>query len=458
MEDTIAAIATGMGEAGIAVVRISGRTAVATAARAFRSRRGASLEAARSHTLTYGWVVWPDGSVVDEVLAAVMHGPRSYTGEDVVEFHTHGGWVAVRRALDAVLAAGARLADPGEFTRRAFLNGRLDLAQAEAVIDIIRAKTERAMTVAVGQLSGALSDPVRRLRGDILEMTAHLEADIDFPELGLEVQTMASVESGCREVLSGIDRLLSGARQGRLLQEGLRVVIAGRPNVGKSSLLNRLVRENRAIVTDIPGTTRDVIEEWVNLNGIPVVFVDTAGIRETGELLEQLGVDRSREALRRADLVLFVVDAVSGILPEDQEVASSLPADRAVIGVVNKVDAAGAVLSDDVPELFKGAPTVALSALTGQGISELERLIAEAALGGRMSTSDILVANARHEEALRGARDHVTAALVSLEQGMGSDLVSIDLRAAYTDLGLITGDTAGEDLLDQIFSRFCIGK
>lgn len=459
MEDTIAAIATGIGEAGVAVVRVSGADAIAVAARAFASRRSVALTEVRSHTLTYGWVQHPDGTVVDEALAAVMRGPRSYTGEDVVELHTHGGYVAARRALQAVLDAGARLAEPGEFTRRAFLNGRLDLAQAEAVIDIIRSRTDRSMEAAVMQLRGELSEAVGRLRNRLLEMTADLEADIDFPELELEVQTMESVGAGCREVLAEIDRMLSGARQGKLLREGIRVVIAGRPNVGKSSLLNRLVRENRAIVTDIPGTTRDVIEEWVNLHGMPVILVDTAGIRaDAADLVERMGVERSREALGRADLILLVVDATAGVTAEDQAVAGGLPGAVPVMAVANKMDAAPGFGVGALAALGTVAESVAVSAETGLGMEALEERIVALAAGGPLRSQDLLVANARHEELLGKARQHVEGALEALDQGLGSDLVSIDLRAAWQDLGMITGETVGEDLLDQIFSRFCIGK
>lgn len=456
MEETIAAIATGSGEAGVAVVRISGAQAVEVADRAFAARRKVRLASVRSHSLTVGWVVKPGGEAVDEALAAVMRGPRSYTGEDVVEFHTHGGYVAVRQVLEAVLQAGARMAEPGEFTRRAYLNGRLDLAQAEAVIDIIRAKTDRSMAAAVGQLRGDLSEAIRGVREKLLSLTAELEADIDFPELKLEVQTLAAVDAGCREILDALDSLLAGSRQGKLLREGLRVVIAGRPNVGKSSLLNRLVRGNRAIVTDIPGTTRDVIEEWVNLKGFPVVLADTAGIRETDDVMERMGVDRSYEALGRADLILLVVDSSVGITEQDREVARLLPEGKAIIPIANKADLT--FEWEALERIVDDRAWLGVSALTGSGIDRLEESIVSAAAGGPLLAQDALVANARHEELLRGARRDVEGALVSLEQGLGSDFVSIDLRAAWSTLGMITGETVGEDLLDQIFARFCIGK
>lgn len=454
-EETIAAIATGMGDAGVGVIRISGAGALTATGRVFQPRSGKRLEERRSHTVTYGWVVSPEGALVDEALALVMRGPRSFTGEDVVEIHCHGGQVAVRRVLDAVLRAGARLAEPGEFTRRAFLNGRMDLTQAEAVIDIIRAKTDKAMDAAVTQLRGGLREAIGPMRDRLLEATAHLEADIDFPELDLEVQTGRQVSEHCEWALGRMRELLIGARQGKLLREGFRVVLAGRPNVGKSSLLNRLVRENRAIVTDVPGTTRDVIEEWINLRGLPVMLADTAGIRETADLVEQLGVDRSRATLEQADLVLLVLDASQGLTAEDQELVRLLPERVSWVGLWNKVDlAAGDSLGREGEML--GAPVLGVSAYTGAGIAELEELIAREA--GLVDKEESAVANARQEEALRRAERHLEAALDTYRSGLGSDLISIDIRAAWVVLGEITGESVGEDLLDQIFSRFCIGK
>lgn len=455
-DDTIAAIATGMGDAGIGIVRVSGSGAVSVGDQVFRPRRGGALSSRRSHTVTYGLVVNNQGQTVDEALALLMKGPRSFTGEDVVELHCHGGQVAVRKALEAVLAAGARIAEPGEFTRRAFLNGRLDLSQAEAVIDVIRAKTDRALEAAVLQLRGSLRDEVRQVRDRLLEAAAHLEADIDFPELELEVQTFDVVLQTCKDVARRVRQLLAGAKQGKLLREGFRVVLAGRPNVGKSSLLNRLVRENRAIVTEVPGTTRDVIEEWISLRGMPVVVADTAGIRETADVVERLGVDRSRAMLERADLILLVLEAVDGVTAEDKRLAELLPEGHQRLVVVNKVDLAPEI---DLATFTVGvgeARVLGISAETGVGLEELEQAIAEAA--GLSDREESLVANARQETALRRALSHLEAAVETRQSGFGSDLVSIDVRGAWLALGEVVGESAGDDLLDQIFSRFCIGK
>jgi tRNA modification GTPase len=455
-EETIAAVATGSGEAGIGVIRISGAEAVMVAHRSFRPRQGVELFRRASHRVVYGWVIDSRGQVVDEALAIVMKGPRSFTGEDVVEFHCHGGQVALRQVLGAALAAGARLAEPGEFTRRAFMNGRIDLAQAEAVVDIIRAKTDRAMAAAVDHLRGELSESIAAIRERLLVTAAHLEADIDFPELDLEVQTFDEVVEGCTWSLGRVRALLGSARQGKLLREGFRVVLAGRPNVGKSSLLNRLVRENRAIVTEVPGTTRDVIEEWVNFGGLPVILADTAGIRETDDLVEQMGVDRSRAALERADLIALVVDGEAGVTGDDRAVLDRAPLGRPLLLLVNKVDLVPVSATEQIAIELGIKDSIGVSARTGEGIQLLEERIAQVA--GVADTEEAFVANARQEEALRRGERHLEAALETRRLGFGSDLLSIDVRAAWMALGEITGESVGEDLLDQIFNRFCIGK
>lgn len=459
MEQTIAAIATAPGEGGVAVVRISGSEALAIANRVFQPRRGAPLPGRRSHTITYGWVIDGAGERVDEALALIMRGPSSFTGEDVVELQVHGGSVAVRRVLDEVLLAGARLAEPGEFTKRAFLNGRIDLAQAEAVAEVIRAKTDRAMSAAVQHLSGALSEQVRAIRERLLEVAAHLEAEIDFPELDLETETAERVREGCLWSLDRVDQLLHGAQEGRILREGFRVVLVGRPNVGKSSLMNRLLRTNRAIVTPIPGTTRDVIEEWINLRGLPVVLSDTAGIRETADPVERIGVERSITALGQADLALVVTEISAGLTPEDEEVIARLPQALPRIGLLNKLDQwqdDASALTNRLAAMLGGGRVISLSAESGEGVAELEAVITE--MAGLSDQEGTLVVNARQTELLRQARTALEAALATSEAGFGSDLISVDVRAAWEALGEVIGESATDDLLDQIFSRFCIGK
>ena len=455
-EETIAAIATAAGESGIGVVRISGPAAVGVADRSFRARKGGTLVMRRTHSISYGWVVDEAGNLIDESLALVMRGPHSFTGEDVVELQCHGGQVAVRRVLGVVLAAGARLADPGEFTKRAFLNGRLDLSQAEAVVDVIRAKTDRAMNAAVHQLRGEMKAQVDSIRSRLLQIAAQMEADIDFPELELEVETADQVEEGCQCALGAVNRLLEGARQGKLMREGFRVVLAGRPNVGKSSLLNRLVRENRAIVTEIPGTTRDVIEEWVNIAGVPVMLVDTAGIRETSDVIERLGVDRSRVMLERADMALLVVDAGDGLQEEDLALLELVPPSCTRVAVVNKIDLNPSFRPEDWSDRLRGVKVLFVSAEVGTSLGQLEAAIGEAA--GVHDVEESFLVSERHSAALRRAASHLEEALLTRRAGYGSDLLSIDVRGAWVALGEITGETVGEDLIDQIFSRFCIGK
>lgn len=454
-DETIAAIVTGMAEAGVAVIRISGGSSVAVAERVFLHRRGAALSRRRSHSITYGSFIDESGSPIDEGLGLIMRGPRSYTGEDVVELHCHGGLVAVREVLRSVLSAGARLAEPGEFTRRAFLNGRIDLSQAESVIDVIRAKTDSALRSAIQHLRGGLSMKVGELRHRLLGAIAHLEADIDFPELELETQTLESTGLTCVDCVASLHDLLAGARRGEVLREGLRVALVGRPNVGKSSLMNALAREDRSIVTPVPGTTRDVVEHWISLSGLPVLLADTAGVRESDDVVERIGVERALEWVRRSDLVLFVMDATTGFTIADSEVLQAIPSGGRVVGVVNKADLVPGLTLTGYSEFVSGA-VLGVSATAGQGIEALEQLILEMAEGSEPVGG--LMVNTRHEEILQRTVSHLEAGLVTLGLGMGSDLVSIDLRSAWSALGEITGETIGDDLLDQIFGQFCIGK
>ncbi len=461
LDDTIAAIATAPGEAGIGIVRISGAEALPILQNIFRP--AAPAWQPESHRMVYGSLVDEQGEPLDEVMAVWFKAPRSYTREDVVEIHSHGGSVAVRQALSRVLREGARLAEPGEMTLRAFLNGRLDLAQAEAVLDMVRARTEAGMHAAMEQLGGALSQEIRQARQELIDVLAHLIATIDFPEDDVPPQ---DISPELQDVLDTLDRLLRNAERGLLLREGIRVAIVGRPNVGKSSLLNRLLRHERAIVTEIPGTTRDLLEESLNLRGIPIVLTDTAGIRDTVDVVEAIGVERSRTALQHADLILFVVDASKPLAAQDYALAEAVDG-RPVIVVENKqdiLDGGQPTPDDHLPvltpsDILPDAPHVAISALEGTGVDELEEQMWEMVMGGKISPSDAaLITNPRHKQAIQQARDHIAAALDGAALGMPADFLTIDLHAAVNALGEITGETATEDLLDAIFSRFCIGK
>jgi tRNA modification GTPase len=440
-DDTIAAIATAAGEAGIGVVRLSGPEALPIAQGLFRP--SSTTCAFETHRLYHGHVA-DGGETVDEVLLAYMRGPHSYTGEDVVEIHGHGGPVPLERILHLAIGHGARLANPGEFTLRAFLNGRLDLAQAEAVADVIQSRSEASLRLAVNQLSGRLSRAVDEARRKILGVMAQLEASIDFSEDDVPPPAGAGLINELAPALEDLCRLLEAADEGILYRRGARVAIVGRPNAGKSSLLNALLRTNRAIVTPIAGTTRDTIEESISLAGLPVVLIDTAGITDTSDLVEAIGVERSRRALDEADLVLFVYDASVGWTREDSALLPSKP----LLIVANKLDLLGADAHPD------GLP---VSALTGEGLAELEAAL-RARLAPHAAVDDILVNNLRHKALLEQAAQHVRDAIDSINSQRPADFVSIDLRAALGALGAITGTEVSESLLDEIFSRFCIGK
>jgi tRNA modification GTPase len=457
LDDTIAAIATPPGAGGVGIVKISGPRAPDILRRLFEPavhRRTRQVEQPRQ--LTWGHVRDPhSGEVVDEVLAVVMPAPHSYTRQDVVEIQSHGGIVAVRRILELALAAGARAAVPGEMTLRAFLNGRLDLAQAEAVLDIVTARTDAALRVAVDQLGGHLSGRVRPVRGHLVGVLAYLEASIDFVEDEIPAQDIGSTLS---RVAADLTDLLATADLGMIYRQGVRAAIVGRPNVGKSSLLNALLRGERAIVTPIPGTTRDTLEETINLEGVPLVLVDTAGIRlgSTDEV-ERMGIARSRAALQRADLALLVLDASQPPTDLDRDIAA-LVGDKPALVALNKCDLPPPD-PDESPTLLAAAPHLCISALTGAGLANLERAILDLVLRGRVTTADTpLVSNARHKALLTHALQSVQAAQLGQRGGLSADLVAIDVREAVDALGEITGESASEDLLEAIFSRFCVGK
>ena len=449
--DTIAAIATPPGEGAIGIIRISGQEALACARRLFRSAGGRPLDDPRPRYLYHGSVVEPwSGRLVDEALLAYFRAPRTYTGEDLVEISCHGGRLSVQMVYRAALAAGARSAQPGELTLRAFLNSRIDLAQAEAVADVIRARSDRALRLAVEGLSGGLSERVRALRRALLDALAHLTARIDFPEDDVPDAPVAPL---LEPALARLDDLVRTAQTGRIYREGVRLAIVGSPNVGKSSLLNRLLGTNRAIVTEIPGTTRDTLEESLEIDGLLFVLTDTAGIRATDDPVERIGIERSEAAIVAADLVIQVVDQSRPLATEDARIAEQIAGCPGLL-VANKTDL------DPVADLTGfDRPLVRVSALTGAGMRDLERCLVELATQGAQTADEsLLVANPRHADALRRARDHVRAALETEQSGLPADFVSIDLRLALEALGEITGESVGDDLLDAIFSQFCIGK
>lgn len=452
LEETIAAIATPLGEGGLAVIRLSGSEALAVADGCFVSPRGAARpSAAATHTVHYGRIMHR-GRVVDEVLLTVMRAPRTFTREDVVEISCHGGMVAAKAVLDAVLAQGARLADPGEFTKRAFLNGRLDLAQAEAVADVIHARTELALVVANEQLAGKLSRRIGELRDGLMATLAHIEAHIDFPEEDIAPETREALLGRLEQGLGFMDELLRGADEGRILRRGIRAAIVGRPNVGKSSLLNQLLGQERAIVSPIPGTTRDTIEETANVRGLPVVFIDTAGLREAGDAIEQEGIRRSHESVARAELILHVLDGSETMTDEDRRYLGEFAGKKRIV-IRNKMDQPQRL------EMPAGVNPVAVCALSGDGVEALKDAIQRLVWGGEIDAEMLpAMINARHQDALRRARVATERCLMALRENLTLELVAVDLRIAVNAVGEVVGQTATDDLLDAIFSQFCIGK
>lgn len=458
--DTIAAISTPMGEGAIAIVRLSGDQAFDIGDKVFKGMKGNSMKDFASHTIHYGHIIDPDTEqVVEEVMVSVMRGPKTFTREDIIEINCHGGLVSVNKVLQLVLKNGARLAEPGEFTKRAFLNGRIDLSQAEAVMDLIRAKTDRAMNVALNQMEGRLSNLIRKLRQEILETLAHVEVNIDYPEYDdVEEMTHNVLLEKSKHVRDEIDKLVRTSEQGKILREGLSTVIIGRPNVGKSSLLNSLVHENKAIVTDIPGTTRDVIEEYVNVRGVPLRLVDTAGIRETEDIVERIGVERSRQVLKEADLILLVLNYADQLTPEDEQLFEAVRG-MDVIVIVNKTDLPQKIDIDKVRILAKNHQLVTTALLEEQGIDELEEAISSLFFAGSIEAGDMTyVSNSRHIALLNQASLAINEAINSVENGTPIDIAQIDLTRTWELLGEIIGDSVHESLIDQLFSQFCLGK
>ncbi|UPM54366.1 tRNA uridine-5-carboxymethylaminomethyl(34) synthesis GTPase MnmE [Gottfriedia acidiceleris] len=455
--DTITAISTPKGEGAIAIVRLSGDEAVQIANKIFKEK---DLNIVDSHTIHYGHLVDPSsGNTVEEVMVSVLRAPKTFTREDVVEINCHGGIFSVNKVLELVLSHGARLAEPGEFTKRAFLNGRIDLSQAEAVMDLIRSKTDRAMAVAMNQVEGRLSKLVNSLRQTLLEILAHIEVNIDYPEYDdVEEMTNTVLIEKAKTVRVEIQKLLETSKQGKILREGLSTVIIGRPNVGKSSLLNTLVQESKAIVTDIPGTTRDVIEEYVNVKGVPLRLIDTAGIRETKDFVEAIGVERSKKVLNLADLVLFVLNNNEQLSEEDRKLFAEMSG-KDVIVIINKTDLPQKLDLNEVKALVGSATIVTTSLKEEKGIDDLEKAIANLYFEGQIEAQDLTyLSNARHIALLKQSEQTINDAIEAMKNGMPIDLVQIDLTRAWELLGEIVGDTVQESLINQLFSQFCLGK
>ncbi|TVP83142.1 MAG: tRNA uridine-5-carboxymethylaminomethyl(34) synthesis GTPase MnmE, partial [Alkalicoccus sp.] len=455
--DTIAAISTPMGEGAIGIVRLSGELAVPTADKIYAGKR--PLEEVDSHTINYGHIKDPStGETIEEAMVSVLRAPKTYTKEDIIEINCHGGLTSVNRVLQMALKHGARLAEPGEFTKRAFLNGRIDLSQAEAVMDLIRAKTDRAMNVAMNQVEGRLSNQIQTLRQKLLETVAHVEVNIDYPEYDAEEMTLEMIREKGTEVAEGVQQLLTTAHQGKILREGLSTVIIGRPNVGKSSLLNSLVHENKAIVTDVPGTTRDVVEEYVNVRGVPLRLLDTAGIRETEDIVERLGVERSRKVVKDAELALLVLNYNEALTTSDEELFKLIDGQDAII-IVNKTDLDKKISLDEVRKLAGDQPVISTSLLQDEGVDQLEEAIRTLFFEGEMEGGDMsYVSNSRHIALLEQAKTYVEEALSAAESGMPIDMVQIDITRAWEVLGEVIGDSVHESLIDQLFSQFCLGK
>ena len=457
MEDTIAAIATAMAPSGIGIVRISGPEAVAVADRLYRGKKKEKkLADMKSHTIHYGWIVEKE-QVLDEVLVMLMRGPHSYTGEDTVEIDCHGGVLAVKRVLEAVLHAGARIADPGEFTKRAFLNGRIDLSQAEAVMDVISAKSEYALQSSVSQLQGSVRRAVKEIREKLLYEIAFIESALDDPEhISLDGYP-EKLEGIVQEEKRQIEKLLKSADDGKMLQEGIKTVILGKPNAGKSSLLNLLVGEEKAIVTDIAGTTRDVLEEQISLGGISLRMLDTAGIRSTADRVEQIGVERAKEHAKNADLIIYVVDASVPLDENDGQIMELLKGRKTIL-LLNKSDLETVISKEELTARID-APVLNISAREETGLAELEALIKEMFFQGEISFNDeVYITNMRQKRALEEALESLKLVENSIAMGMPEDFFSIDLMNAYERLGSIIGEAVGEDLVNEIFSKFCTGK
>ncbi len=455
MFDTIAAISTPRGEGGIGIVRMSGDEALSILEKIFKPASGKKIEELKNFSINYGHIYDGD-TLVDEVMVSIMKGPKTYTREDIVEINCHGGYLITEKTLELVLKSGARISEQGEFTRRAFLNGRLDLTQAEAVMDLIHGKTDTSISLSLNQLRGDLKEQILHLKKLILDVAAHINVVLDYPEEGIDDPLPENLVDNLKEVLTTSEVLISSYDKGRMIKEGVKTAIVGKPNVGKSSLLNSILREERAIVTHIAGTTRDVIEEVVNLKGIPLVLVDTAGIRKTDDLVENIGVEKSKEMIEKADLILFVVDGSRELSEEDIKIHDQINANK-VIGIMNKIDIERKL---DTTKLTKVNKWIEISALEKLGIEDMEDEVYNFVVSGHVedSSEKIIITNVRHKSALEKTNDAIKNIFETIDMGLPMDLIAVDLKEALDALGEVTGEISTEDLLDHVFSNFCVGK
>ncbi|APT17413.1 tRNA uridine-5-carboxymethylaminomethyl(34) synthesis GTPase MnmE [Staphylococcus epidermidis] len=456
--DTITSISTPMGEGAIGIVRLSGPQAIEIGDILYKGKK--KLSEVETHTINYGHIIDPEtNETVEEVMVSVLRAPKTFTREDIIEINCHGGILTINRILELTMTYGARMAEPGEYTKRAFLNGRIDLSQAEAVMDFIRSKTDRASKVAMNQIEGRLSDLIKRQRQSILEILAQVEVNIDYPEYDdVEDATTDFLLEQSKRIKEEINRLLETGAQGKIMREGLSTVIVGRPNVGKSSMLNNLIQDNKAIVTEVAGTTRDVLEEYVNVRGVPLRLVDTAGIRDTEDIVEKIGVERSRKALSEADLILFVLNNNEPLTEDDQTLFEVIK-NEDVIVIINKTDLEQRLDVSELREMIGDMPLIQTSMLKQEGIDELEIQIKDLFFGGEVQNQDMTyVSNSRHISLLKQARQSIQDAIDAAESGIPMDMVQIDLTRTWEILGEIIGESASDELIDQLFSQFCLGK
>ena len=456
--DTITSISTPMGEGAIGIVRLSGPQAIEIGDILYKGKK--KLSEVETHTINYGHIIDPEtNETVEEVMVSVLRAPKTFTREDIIEINCHGGILTINRILELTMTYGARMAEPGEYTKRAFLNGRIDLSQAEAVMDFIRSKTDRASKVAMNQIEGRLSDLIKKQRQSILEILAQVEVNIDYPEYDdVEDATTDFLLEQSKRIKEEINRLLETGAQGKIMREGLSTVIVGRPNVGKSSMLNNLIQDNKAIVTEVAGTTRDVLEEYVNVRGVPLRLVDTAGIRDTEDIVEKIGVERSRKALSEADLILFVLNNNEPLTEDDQTLFEVIK-NEDVIVIINKTDLEQRLDVSELREMIGDMPLIQTSMLKQEGIDELEIQIKDLFFGGEVQNQDMTyVSNSRHISLLKQARQSIQDAIDAAESGIPMDMVQIDLTRTWEILGEISGESASDELIDQLFSQFCLGK